>query len=299
MEDQPALIDLNTAGLDELRTLPGVGPSLAERILEARPFASFEDVRRVSGIGSAALERLQPLVTLTPVEPSDQGVPTAPEEEVLQEAEPAVSPVGGEMPAIEALSAEVSPLEQVSETSLPPEELPSKPTETDATVGPPAPAPVPAPVTAPKTQSRPASRAEAIWLSLGALILATLFGVALSLGFLALVNGGLSYARPAQIVELNRQVDGLGAQAEILQQDIGALRGRIDNLEALSGRVGAVENAMDGVRTDMDAVQAGMETLNRQVDDLNGAVNELQTRANRFQGFLEGLRKLMEGIFTP
>jgi len=140
---------------------------------------------------------------------------------------------------------------------------------------------------------------EAVWLSLGALVLATLFGAALSLGFLALINGGLSYARPAQIVELNRQVDGLGSQAEILQQDIGALRGRIDNLEALSGRVGAIENAMDGVRTDMDAVQASMEALNRQLGDLDGAVSELQTRANRFQGFLDGLRKLVEGVFTP
>ncbi len=51
-------VDLRTAGVDELRLLPGVGPRLAERIAAERaargPFASPEDVdRRVPGIGPA------------------------------------------------------------------------------------------------------------------------------------------------------------------------------------------------------------------------------------------------------
>jgi len=60
-----ARIDLNTAGLDELTRLPGVGSVLAGRIVEARPYASVDDMRRVRGVGRSKLERLRELVTVT------------------------------------------------------------------------------------------------------------------------------------------------------------------------------------------------------------------------------------------
>lgn len=56
-------IDINTATVAELQGLPAIGPKLAERIVEARnqkPFASIEDLRRVSGIGAKTLEKLRP-----------------------------------------------------------------------------------------------------------------------------------------------------------------------------------------------------------------------------------------------
>jgi competence ComEA-like helix-hairpin-helix protein len=64
-----APIDLNLATADELTRLPGVGPALAARILEARaaePFTSVEDLRRVRGVGKSKLERMRPLVTVNP-----------------------------------------------------------------------------------------------------------------------------------------------------------------------------------------------------------------------------------------
>lgn len=60
-------VDVNRAGAAELRSLPGIGPALAERILEARreaPFASVDDLARVPGIGPATVARLRPLVTV-------------------------------------------------------------------------------------------------------------------------------------------------------------------------------------------------------------------------------------------
>ena len=60
----PAGRDLQRA-LDELTRLPGVGPVLASRIVDARPYASVDDMRRVRGVGRSKLERLRELVTVT------------------------------------------------------------------------------------------------------------------------------------------------------------------------------------------------------------------------------------------
>src|SRR5262249_27933836 len=51
--DRP--INVNTATLEELKSLPGIGPVLARRIVSGRPYASVEDLRRVEGIGRKRL----------------------------------------------------------------------------------------------------------------------------------------------------------------------------------------------------------------------------------------------------
>ncbi len=56
-------IDPNRATAEELQRLPGVGPTMAERIIEARakaPFRTADDLRRVRGIGKKTLEKLRP-----------------------------------------------------------------------------------------------------------------------------------------------------------------------------------------------------------------------------------------------
>ncbi len=63
-------VDLNTAGLAELLTLPGLGVTKAQAILDDRaengPFAQAEDVIRVSGIGQATYEKMAPYITVSP-----------------------------------------------------------------------------------------------------------------------------------------------------------------------------------------------------------------------------------------
>ncbi|MBW4648898.1 MAG: DUF655 domain-containing protein [Kastovskya adunca ATA6-11-RM4] len=56
------LVNLNTASQEELETLPGVGPKLAQEIIRARqqqPFGSVEDFDRVPGVGPTLLEKLE------------------------------------------------------------------------------------------------------------------------------------------------------------------------------------------------------------------------------------------------
>ena len=64
----PDRLNLNTATLAQLDTLPGVGPVLAQRILNHRDqhggFRSVGDLRQVEGIGDARYEQLKDLVTV-------------------------------------------------------------------------------------------------------------------------------------------------------------------------------------------------------------------------------------------
>ena len=61
-----AKIPINSATQKELETIPGIGPVLASRIIEYRqkhgPFASYEDLLHVKGIGEKTLEKIKPYI---------------------------------------------------------------------------------------------------------------------------------------------------------------------------------------------------------------------------------------------
>jgi competence protein ComEA len=63
-----ALIDINTASLEALQEIPGVGPVLATRIVTYREqnggFQSVEQLMEVSGIGEATFAQMKPMVTV-------------------------------------------------------------------------------------------------------------------------------------------------------------------------------------------------------------------------------------------
>ena len=79
MADQPStaaprrshkgLLNLNRATEEDFDALPGIGPRLAERILEYRKsagaFHSLDELRAVKGIGKKTFERIRPLITVS------------------------------------------------------------------------------------------------------------------------------------------------------------------------------------------------------------------------------------------
>ena len=73
VENQPGAtagrpVNINTAGVQELDTLPGVGPATAQKIVEHRrlngPFDRIESIMDVSGIGPAKFEAMKELITV-------------------------------------------------------------------------------------------------------------------------------------------------------------------------------------------------------------------------------------------
>lgn len=81
-----ALVNINTASLDELDTLPGVGPTTAEKIVAARPFSATTDIQNVQGIGGPGSKTYEDIIGLITVSGSTAVTLEDDEDEADQES---------------------------------------------------------------------------------------------------------------------------------------------------------------------------------------------------------------------
>jgi len=66
--NEQSKVNINTAGESELMTLPGIGPSKAQAIIQYRDehgaFKQIEDIKNISGIGEKTFEKLKDSITV-------------------------------------------------------------------------------------------------------------------------------------------------------------------------------------------------------------------------------------------
>lgn len=271
-------VDLNTASADELTQLLRIGSKMASRIIEyretVRPFEKREDLMAVPGIGRETYRRLADRLTVSPVaQPPAEEVkpqPTIEERPSIEEEGPP-PPIEPKPPVKEERAEAEEPL---------PRE-PPPPLEVVPETRPMAVAPAPS-----------AWRGGFTWLAAASLIGAVM-GAVLALLVIGGINGTLDLNQRAAVTELRAEADRLSREAGTLQTDLDGLRGRLDALEGLTGRLDNAEQDIEDLDSGLAEAQTDIATLDARADALGEDIATVRAAADRFNAFLDGLRDLL------
>jgi chaperonin cofactor prefoldin len=315
--------------------LPGVGPALAQRIVDQRPYQSIDDLRRVSGIGAIFLERLQPHLAIeraADIAPQEAARPAAPEPVPQEAIEPTqeeatqtsrlaaveISPPEIATPEAEPLTLEPEPVpsleeevrdfippakqSETDESSLPDLHSTETEVEIDAATAEAASPEPPKPVSPPAQYGAPrgVSNSRVFWTLLIGSLVTMCLAITLSLAALASLNQGrLQFAAPAQVNQMQIQINQLQTQTNNLSQDLENLHARVNELEGLSGRLDALDQSLRDTRTKLDQVSSAVDAMQQQVETLSAQVETQRIQTQRFSDFLEKLKELLNSLPAP
>lgn len=338
MDQEKSLkIDINSADEEILTNLQGVGTRLAQRIVDARPFESIDDLTRVQGLSKNDVERLKPFLSISGVPEETQALDKTETEETddlkyIEDMEQ--GDTIGKVSDIESqsqVSEEIEITDDFEEvdTSIFENELVDEALDTDeqglkeediqeleeiveiSAID--DQEPIPDEFESGEgphiTQPTYITRGGACGLVIISGFFIVLIAVAVTLGIISSINRGqLNYASPADITTLQSQTDILSSQNQVMSEDIEGIRNRMDNLESLSGQVSemeleisALEEEIANLQARSEANQAAIEELVLELENVQEEIQALNTRGERFESFLDGLRTLMEELFpqTP
>jgi len=293
MDVESPKVDLNTATVEDLRQLPGIGDALAARIVdyraEAGPFGEPAEITAVAGVSEATYTRLADRLSVGTVEP-----PLAPEPEtVLPETEALEEALESEVePEMEEAVDMVDPGPEPAEMEIEgPEGVPVLVSEPMAAEAGPVELSEPEPdledvVEAPPLGPEP-PLVEVVQARYGCGrlilvgLLSSLLGAVLALAILFLINGTLDFQAAAI----------RAAQDEVLRMEVlvGALNVKVAELE---DRVGAIQE-LDARLTD---TQSGLRRLSADLDDVKGRFELLAETQDALRQEFTNQREDLDGL---
>jgi uncharacterized protein YoxC len=242
MVEEEQRIDPNTASVEDLRRLPGVGQALARRIADARPFASLDDMRRVPGLGEAVLARLAPHLQL---------------------------PVGLEplAPAIETETAETAseatPEPAATAAAFPSQSAPARGTEQPS-----------------GTFSRSETLWLAFGASALSLLLSVILTLAILAGINGTLN--IARHREVRqlasdLAVVQRDMEDVSARLQTVNGRLESLEGLSGRMTEVEAQVDGLQSEIDQAITQVEAMQTSIDELSEQTDAMAERVNRFDT----------------------